>query len=627
MNDNAMLLNQIAKAENYLYIFLVHPIYIFMKPTNFSYTKTKIKIYTLLVSQPLNLLQKRFIIPEKNYPMMKYKKTNRFCCFLLMFYLFAFPFSIWAQEENAAVSDTNQLDLIFRKINAAEFNGSTYTISGEEIRNLPVTSLTNVLAGLVPGFYSRQSEGGMVNESANYYIRGSRTFSEGVLVLVDGQEREFGVLSPYEIESITVLKDAAATVLYGMRGANGAILVTTRKGKKGKPSVEFTAQLINQEPIKLLKPLSALDYTVNYNQAIRNDRLDETNMYSQYYLSHYRNRAGVDPELYPDINWMGEYFKKSSWLNRYNLNISGGSDRTRYFVNAGFLGQTGMFATDDEFTYNTNNKVGRYNLRSNVEFDVTSTTLLSVDLYGWQENQNRPGGDSYGAYNTLALTAPNSFPAYYVDNGNYIDQSGNRVTGINGKIVSGNGIRTNPWALLNRNGYASQQRIYGSFRTQLTQDLAVLVKGLKASMSLSMDSYAQATAVRTKGFAYYQILDPENPLELRKTGTDEKMVNDVGQKNSNRRTTFDMQLSYDRQFGLHGLYALAFYNQYEFADEVSIPTRFQGAGAWLGYNYDKRYGIDLMMSYQGAYKFAPDNRFGFFPTVAAGWTISNEVIL
>lgn len=550
-------------------------------------------------------------------------KTRKFQWYFLLFYLFACPGLLWGQQEGEERAEFKQkpLDLIFRQIDAADFNGSAYTISGDQIRNMPVTSLTNLLAGIVPGFFSRQSQSGMVDESASYWIRGIRTFSEGVLVLVDGQEREFGTLSPHEVESITVLKDAAATVLYGMRGANGAILVNTRKGRTGKPTVEFTTQLIQQQPTNLLSPLGTLDYAEHYNRALKNDGLDETSMYSQYYLSHYRNRSGIDPELYPDINWMGNYFKESSWLQRYNLNVSGGSERTRYFVNAGVLTQSGMFETEDDFTYNTNNDVDRYNVRSNVEFDVTSSTLLAIDLYGWYENQNRPGGDAMGAYNALTMTAPNSFPAYYFDHGNYADQNGNIITGINGKIISGNGIHTNPWALLNRNGYATMEKIYGSFRAQLKQDIT---KGLKASVALSMDSYAQAVTDRTKGFAYYQIIDPESPDILRKTGTDGKMANDVNTKNSNRRTSLDMQLSYDRKFGNHNLYALAFYNQYEFADEVSIPIRFQGAGAWLAYNYKKRYGIDLMMSYQGAYKFAPDKRFGLFPTVSGGWTVSNE---
>lgn len=544
-------------------------------------------------------------------------------CFLLCC-LFVCSFPVWAQQETKTGAEKEPLDLIFRKINAEDFNGSAYTISGDQIRNMPVTSLTNLLAGLVPGFYSRQSEGGMVNEGASYWIRGIRTYSEGVLVLVDGQERSFGTLTPYEIESITVLKDAAATVLYGMRGANGAILVTTRKGRIGKPTLEFTAQAISQQPISMLKPLNALGYAENYNTALKNDGMDATNMYSQYYLSQYRNRQGVNPELYPDINWLDKYYKKSTLLQRYNLNISGGTERTRYFVNVGSLTQSGMFKTGDEFSYNTNNTDDRYNVRSNVEFDVTSSTLLKVDLYGWSEKQNRPNGDSYGTYNALATTAPNSFPEYYVDNGSYLDQSGNAISSINNKIISGNGISTNPWALLNRSGYATYTSIYGSFRTQLTQDLSVITKGLKLSTIFSMDSQTEAVATRTKTFSYYQLADPLTPNVLKKTGTDGKMTNTVDSKNSLARTSLDIQLSYTGQFGRNSVSALAFFNQYENTDQINIPTRFQGVGAWLNYDFAKRYSLDLMMSYQGCYMFAPGHQFGFFPTVAAGWTISNE---
>ncbi len=549
------------------------------------------------------------------------KKVKIRWYFLFCFVSFCFN-AAWAQEQgNDSTRTKEPLDLIYRKISADDFNGSAYTISGDQIRNLPVSNLVNLLGGLVPGFNSRQAQGGMANESPSYWIRGSRSYADGILVLIDGQERDFGVLSPYEIESITVLKDAAATVLYGMLGTNGVILVKTKKGSTGKPSVEFTTNLINQQPISLLKPLGSLGYAENYNKALKNDGMDETKMYSQYYLAQYRDRTGVNPELYPDVHWLDNYYRSSTWLNRYNVNVSGGTKRTRYFVNGGVLTQSGMFNTDDEFTYNTNNSIRRYNVRSNIEFDVTSSTMLSVNLYGWYEKQNRPGGDSYGSYYALVTTPPNSFPAYYLDKGSYVDQSGNIITSVNNKIVAGDGIHTNAWAELNRNGYVTSNASYGSFRAKLTQDLSAILTGLFASATLSMDAYSTADVSRVKGYAYFQYLDTTT---LKKTNTDGKMANSVAGINSIRRNTMDFNLSYNRQFGKHNVSALAFYNQYEYTDEVSIPSRYQSVGGWLGYNFDKRYGIDLLGNYYGAYKFAPGNRFEFFPTVAAGWTVSNE---
>jgi len=188
-------------------------------------------------------------------------ETRNFRWCFLLFALFASPTFTRAQSavKDSTKTDKVPLDLVFRQMDARDFNGSAYTISGDEIRNLPVTNLTNLLGGLIPGFYSRQTSGGMVDERPSLWLRGSRTYSEGVLILVDGQERDFSVLSPHEIESITVLKDAAGSVLYGMLGSNGVILVNTRKGRTGKPSVELTAQLINQQPVNLLNPLGTLN--------------------------------------------------------------------------------------------------------------------------------------------------------------------------------------------------------------------------------------------------------------------------------------------------------------------------------------------------------------------------------
>lgn len=551
-------------------------------------------------------------------PLARKRLWCLFACHMLLFSNFTFS----QETMDTDKEKTKELDLSFQKINWDEFNGSAYRVSGDQIRNLPISNLGNALAGLVPGFYSRQKSGGILNEAPNYWIRGLRTGtnSEGVLVLVDGQEREFGSLSPYEIEEVIVLKDAAATALYGMRGSNGAILVNTRKGVIGKPQIELTAQVINQQPLKQLDRLNALGYATHYNKAMLNKGGEP--LYTDYYLSRYRN--GTNNELYPDVNWLDNLMKSCSWMQRYNLNLYGGSAKVRYFINAGLLTQDGFYKTGDEYDYSTNNGIDRFNVRSNVEFDVTSTTLFSLDLYGLDEKQNRPGNNSAAVYQALLSTPPNLFPEYYVDNGKYVDQSGDRVSSYNGKIVAGDG-RINPWALLNRAGYGTFHSTYGSFRAKVSQNLNMITKGLSASVTFSMDSYTQAVTNRSKGYASY-LLNPESntPNVLMKTGEDTKMQNTIGTKDSYRRTTIEAQLSYVRSFGEHKLSALAFYNQYESSNEVSIPKRFQSANAWLGYNYDQRYGIDLLMSYSGAYLFKKGDRFGFFPTIAAGWTLSNE---
>jgi TonB-linked SusC/RagA family outer membrane protein len=521
------------------------------------------------------------------------------------------------QAQQMEIQNEDLLDLNFKKVDPETYNGSSYTIDGAMFRNMPVTHIANVLTGIMPGFFTRQISGSAINEAPDYWIRGRRTTSEGILVLVDGQERAFGSLSTYEIDKITILKDAAAVALYGMRAANGAILVTTRRGETGKPKIEFTAQLASQQPLRVPKPLNASDYTRLYNEAYMNDNPLGVAPYADPSL--YTNSA--NPELYPNMDWLGKYYDTEQLMQKYNLNVSGGTSRTRYFVNFGAMMHEGMYNTDKATTYSTDNEISRYNIRSNFQVDVTPTTLLTADVYGWVENQNRPNNSSINAFTSMLQTPAHVFPAYYADNGKYKDLLGQSVIGVNGKIIAGNSKFANPWPQINRAGYGNYNEIYGSFRVKLDQDLAFILPGLKVSGDISMDSQMSWVINRTKGFAYYEYM---NDSTLRKTGTDGTMTNGVASKSSNRRITINGQLSYQKQFGEHNVSAFVGYNQYESADEVSIPVRMQGLNSWIGYNYNKRYGIDLIASYYGSYKFAKGKRFGFFPSVAASWTISNE---
>lgn len=548
---------------------------------------------------------------------MRKRKITRFFmgALLLAGYLCTQP-SVYAQQMENHNEDL--LDLNFKKVSPETYNGSSYTIDGEMFRNIPATHLANLLTGIMPGFFTRQTSGSVIDEAPDYWIRGRRTTSEGVLVLVDGQERSFGSLSTYEIDKITILKDAAAVALYGMRAANGAILVTTRRGVIGKPRIELTSQLAWQQPLRVPKPLNAYDYTRLYNEAYLNDNPTAAPKYADPSL--YLN--STNPERYPNMDWLGKYYDTNQLLQRYNLNVSGGTSRTRYFVNFGALLHEGMYNTDKANTYSTDNEINRYNIRSNFQVDVTPSTLLTADVYGWVETQNRPNNSSINAFTAMLQTPANAFPAYYVDHGYYEDLLGQPVTGVNGKIIAGSNKFTNPWAQINRAGYGKYNEIYGSFRVKLEQDLAFMLPGLKASGDISMDSQMSWVINRTKAFAYYSL--ESNDSILRKTDTDGSMSNGVASKSSNRRITMNMQLSYQQQFGDHNISALAGYNQYESADEVSIPVRMQGMNAWIGYNYGKKYGIDLIGSYYGSYKFAKGKRFGFFPSVAASWTISNE---
>ncbi|MBQ7195076.1 MAG: SusC/RagA family TonB-linked outer membrane protein [Bacteroidales bacterium] len=526
-----------------------------------------------------------------------------------------------AQEaEELQEEATEQLNLSWRVLDKSDWNGSVYTVKAEDFLNSATTFMTEDLMGIVPGLFMRQSEGGLENGNASYWIRGNRTSSNGVLVLVDGQERAFATLTPEEIETISVLKDAAAVGIYGMRAANGAILITTKQGSEGTPKVSFSGQLIGQEPTSLLSPMDAYGYAKHYNAALRSD--EATPLYSEFDLANYA--AGGDGLDYADVHWLEKYYKKSWLLQRYNLTVSGGLKNAKYFVDFGYLHQPGMLNTAGDLGYNTNNNADRFNYRSNISVEVTKTTHLDVSLYGWFKNENMPYTSASNVFDLLNTTPALSFPEYYIYRDTMIDTDGNQITPLGGKILTGNTYNTNPWAIMNRRGYSRAMQMYGSMSAVLTQRLDAITKGLYAAASIAMDSQTSSTIQRVRSAAYYT---PQGGDVYKKTGNDGTLSNTVESKSGRRFLTINGRIGYDRSFGKNNISAAAFYEQFENTTDTGVPARLQYTSAFASWNYDHRFGIDLTGSYMGWYGFAPGHKFGFFPTVSAGWTLSNEEFL
>ena len=312
------------------------------------------------------------------------------------------PGYLICQAQNVQNKEDVPLDLGYRVLPMGDYNGSAYTISGKQLRNLPVTNLSAVLAGLVPGYFARQVRGGgLVNEQNSFWIRGQRSNSPDVLVLVDGQERDFAVLSSHEVESITVLKDAAATALYGMRAGSGPILVTTRKGAKGKPQVELTAQIIAQQPLKELKSLNAADYARQHNIARHNDNMDP--LYSNYDIMNY---AKNDPNsiLYPNVDWADKYLKDIRWSQRYNLNIQGGTEKSTYFCKT--QGNNGRDRWIYSILKNPNNFIDAYTaeLTENLDkFMQDSTEYMVVFKTDYDGDYDKLVNEDVKKYNLKIL--------------------------------------------------------------------------------------------------------------------------------------------------------------------------------------------------------------------------------
>lgn len=326
------------------------------------------------------------------------KKTLKIKFFLLFCSLAGYSTIISAQDKT--VKEKNEKDSTIISIPygsklKTEFSGASDVISGKVLENVPVQHLSNALSGRISGLTTIQRSGEPGNDEASIYIRGIRSNGNDALVLIDGQERNYyGMVQTQEIERVTILKDASAIALYGMRGANGVILIETKSGRLGKPRVSLNIQGIYQQNMRVPKAVNAAEYAQFYNEANINDGLNP--FYTETEINKFANHS--DPERYPDVDWIGNLLKKGTFMQRYNATVEGGSGRTRYFVSLGYTGQAGMFNTEKEQNYSTNTEFSRINFRSNVDFDITSTTLLSVKLDGWMQSENSPYHDQAQQY-------------------------------------------------------------------------------------------------------------------------------------------------------------------------------------------------------------------------------------
>ena len=516
--------------------------------------------------------------------------------------------------------DSLRLDLCYRQVLQDEYNGSYVKIPMRQLQNTAALYLTEILQGIVPGLVTRQSEGGIDDGGISMWVRGNRTMNGTTLTLVDGQERPIGMIAPEEIREIIVLKDAAATGLYGMRASRGAILINTRGGYAGKPRVEFSSQLTWQQPIALPGPVDAATYAMHHNIARISD--GQQPLYTQNDINLYRSHE--DPEGHPDVAWLEKYFRKGWMAQRYSFSVAGGSNVNRYFLALSWLHQPGMFNVSNEQGYDTNNRSDRYTLRTNIETNLSATTRLNVDIFGWFRRTNSPYTDDEAIYTGLTHLPANAFPEYYIHVPTMIDQDGNAISAINGKLVAGDVYHTNPWGRLNRSGYTTGMSMYSSLKAALRQELDFILPDLYLRAEAALDGQAYSRVGRTRSFAYYY---PRPDGSWQKTGTDGAISTSVGGNNSLRYLTFNLRLEYSHLFGGHRISSAAFYEQFENADGTNIPNRVQSVCSYFSWNYDKRYGIDLTGAYQRWYGLPKGRRGGFFPTLSAGWTLSEEDFL
>lgn len=500
----------------------------------------------------------------------------------------------------------------------SELTAAISTILSDDLSKAPVSTLGNAIQGLASGLTVLRTGGAEPGwDQPSIYIRGIQTFGGGnaPLVLVDNVERDFTQLDPEEIESFTLLKDAAATAMYGMRGANGVILVTTKKGFVGKTVISLTAQYGLQSATRLPEYADAPNYVRYRNNALRNDyyRLadDEFNaMFMTDPRNNPDNYDGSNPYLYANTDWYDSFVKSYAPQQSYKLSFRGGNDIAQYYIMLGALTQEGLYNyTEESKGYSTQNKFSRYNFRSNIDVNVTDDLKIGVNLGGRIENRHVP---STGAGTIISALSKNT-PTMPIFNEN--------------GTLAGTSIYTNPYGLIARTGYQDRFSRYVQGTTTLDWKLDQVLEGLSANALFGFDVSKLYARAKDQSFARYQ-------LNLDGSYTQFGEDTSVGLEFSTWDDTFGLMMNYmfgfayNRQFGVHKIDADLKYMQSSQSVVGDNPDyRNQGVFGRGTYNFDKRYTAEFGFAYNGSENYADNNRFGFFPSLSAAWMVSNEAFM
>jgi TonB-linked SusC/RagA family outer membrane protein len=515
-------------------------------------------------------------------------------------------------KDTAANSHQGMVDILHGQQSQQTIIQSVGTAYTNQLTTTPASQLLQALPGRIAGLNIGFSSGGPALDGAgmSFNVRGARAN----LVLVDGVQRNFWSVDPEEIESISVLKDALSTVMYGMRSSDGIISITTKKGDRGTPRISFSSQYGIESPLGLPKPLSAGQFATLYNQAQQNDAGTTiiTPKYSQADIAAYNN--GTDPYGHPNVDWYKTVLNSTSALKKYNFNLQGTGTGFRYFVDLDNLSEGGLFKTSSANTYNTNDQLDRYIIRTNLGVDVTKTTFMQLNLFGRIETNNQPGGANPGGsasiFSSLATTPANAYPVLNPDGSLAGTGQYGQDVNIYGQAVS--------------RGYVFQNLRDMAVDLQATQKLDIITPGLYLKGQGSYNNSTIYSTNRSKDFAVFQY----NPTTqtYQKYGTTSAQTT-VGTAGARARLVYvDGELGYDHNFSKHhvGVVALADQQSNLQFDTGNLPEYYTDYAARVNYNWDEKYLIEGAGSYAGYSWMDPSKRWSPFWAVGAGWNMHRE---
>lgn len=544
-------------------------------------------------------------------------------------------------------SDTESIEetvvIAYGTKSKATITGAMSSVGTEELLKSPAVSVTNMLAGSLPGVSAVQTSGQPGKDAATIYIRGSGSLNNSLaapLVMVDGVERDFSQIDPNEIESISVLKDASSTAVFGVRGANGVILVTTRRGLSGKPKVSVSTSVGLQQPISLVEQTGSYEFARFWNIKQQLDGVTNRKLYfSREAVEAYR--TGSDPIMYPSMDWQDYCFNDVFLQSRNNINISGGSDNVKYFISVGYLYQNGLLKQLPGQTYDNNYRYDKYNYRANIDAKLTPTTTMKLGIGGVVGNTQEPRNvvsDTNQDQNPWVIsqiwTHPFAGPGF-------ID--GVRTLVPKDLVPLGEVLRDGMFVFYGC-GYTREYNTTLNIDLDITQDLGFITEGLSLSIKGAYDNAFTLKKKFTGGGVEYQTayyksyfdtngqMDPVSPdydktIIYVPTGNDTPLS--YSESNGRAQNWYlEGRINYDRSFGYHKVGGLLLYNMsrnYYPSTYTYIPRSYMGFVARATYSYMTKYMLDVNVGYNGSENFAPGKtRFGLFPSFSAGWVVTAE---
>ncbi|MBD5279216.1 MAG: TonB-dependent receptor [Bacteroides sp.] len=522
--------------------------------------------------------------------------------------------------------DSSQLDEVvvvgYGTVKKITMTGAASNLDAEAIRRVPTSSVQNALSGKLPGFFSQQRSGQPGKDASDFFIRGVSSLNgdgNKPLIIVDDVEYSYDQLSQInvnEIESITILKDASTTAIYGIKGANGVLVVKTRRGVEGAPRVTVRLEGGVQMPVRTPRFLNSYNTAILVNEAYANDHIAP--QWSEEDINLFR--TGADPYGHPDVNWYDEVFKSSAWQENANIDISGGSKRLTYFISMGYLNQDGLVKnfSSGEDKVNSSYFYHRFNFRTNLDFKVVDNLSMRLDVTSRFMNINEPRGiNATGEIYDWSKMHPYSAP----------------VVNPNGStpfLYDTDGKKAILPARLANEGYTRNRRNDNNILFGVDWGLDWLTPGLSAQGRIAYasidENYRQARREKFPTYHYDSQTDTYtiNPDEVYTNGT-----YDITGWNGNDHKNFNLQLflKYNRTFNdLHDVNAMLLYNRQSDTNVsgAGVPANFEGYTLSLGYRYKSRYLFDFNAAYNGTDRFGSNNRFGFFPSVSLGYILSEE---